>query len=695
MEIDFEKVRESVWLREDQYLFDYIGEKLNFRNGLPEGIFNKKYPGMGATFCEFHADRPSILVFPFRRLAFEKFEDYKKKGRNTFFVGTDPNNQSTSKYQIKDWYSRNKSKNPKFSVVADSIEKLVEALHEVGCNPFKEFFLVLDEVELLQMQSGFRSKLPLCFDYFKKFKRKCLVSATLLDFSDEELKKLPQYDLEVFTHKTDELGIPYTRDKERLEIRTFKKHPHWGIANQLVDFFKSKNGQSKDNKFLIGLNSLEGLSEMIEIFEKAKIENLVSVHVSSNSKERFYKKYNKFEIKSGILPTPINLTSCINFSGIDIHENIHAVAITLKGKVHHAFSFENLVQFFGRSRTKEQKPPYTFALSLEGNINYQLPKVPLGKRKEDLNGLIDYVTTKIEEEKDRADLIKAISETKSSLIYINNEGKPAVNWLLEDLENHELDKVELYKKKGEILISKLNERYKIEYLDYTNSKYSILPDKRTDEEKEAETLDKFLDNLDADYESRNLVDRFLDDESKQSIKVAAYWYLFGRAFSLEEENCWGLASHYSRLKKPYQISSVVVDGLRLYTRYPAAFSELVKILTQKRTQKKYLSSSEIPKILENKAFIRQHFRSFFQVGNPTENASILMEHFFGLKKEGGDRPKFKFEEKDLEKPSIVEKILSLTDHLKDVSKTPKSKGLDFGKINLEHLIDTDFNNVQV
>lgn len=688
MNFNLKEVYDKVFLQEEKFLSEYSSQELDFSKGLPPGIFNKKYPGMGATYCEFHADRASILVFPFRRLAFEKAESYKKQ--NTFFVGTDPNNKSTGKYQIKKWYESNKSKNPKFSVVADSIQKLVEALQEVGCDPFKEFFLVLDEVELLQMQSGFRSKLPLCFDYFKKFERKCLVSATLLEFSDEALSKLRKYDLEVYTHKTDELGIPYTREKENLKIRVFKKNPHWGVANQLVDFFKGQKGTLKKDKFFIGLNSLEGISEMIEIFEKAKIQDLVSVHVSSTSKEGFLKMYNKAEIKKGILPTAINITSCINFSGIDIHENFHAIAITLKEQVHHAFSFENLVQFFGRSRFKGQKPPFTFALNLDGNISHKKLKVPLGRRKEQLNGLIDYVTTKIEEEKDKTDLINAISETKSSLIYINSEGRPAVNWLLEDLENHELDKINAYKERGKILISKIEERYKVEYLDFTTLRYPIVPEVRDDEEKEAETLEKFLDNLDADYDSRDLVDRFLDEKSLQPKKVAAYWYLFGRAFSLKEEECKYLASHYSNLNKPYQVSSVVVDGLRFYTRYPEAFKDLVGILLKNRTQKKHLSSSEIPKLLKSLEVFEKHFASFFQVGGPNENSSILMEHFFGINKVGGDRPKFKIDEKDLEKPYLVERFRCLESRLKEVSKTPKGGGLDFGKVNPEDLIDTSF-----
>jgi hypothetical protein len=688
IKFDFERVKESVWLREGEYVFSYNVDKLNFKNGLPNGIFNKKYPGMGATYCEFYADRPSILVFPFRRLAKEKAETYENKGRNTFFVGTDFNNKSTSKFQIKEWYSRNKDKNPKFSVVADSIQKLVEALQEVGSDPFKEFFLVLDEVELLQMQSGFRSKLPLCFDYFKKFENKCLVSATLLDFSDETLKKLPTYDLEVYTHKIDEYGNNFIRDKESLEIRNFKINPHWGIANQLVEYFKK--GNQSNHKFFIGLNSLEGISEMIEIFEKANISNKVSVHVSSDSKDSFLKKYNKKDVKEGILPTEINLTSCVNFSGIDLNENIHSIAISLKRQVHHAFSFENLVQFFGRSRVKKDKLPFTFALSLNESISYKGAKVTIEKRKNDLNGLIDYVANEIEEEKDRGQMEKAISESKSGLIYKNPEGSPAVNWLLQDLEKYELEKVNDYKEKGKKLLEKLGDRYEVKASDHSKYRCSIIPSKKTEEEKEGQSLEAFLDNLDEDYDSRRLISRFLEDKSNQSIKVAAYWYLFGRTFLLPKDECKYLATYFSKLNKPYQITGIVVAGLRFYTRHAQSFEAFVNKLYEKRNNRKNLTPSVIEDTIKIINGYSKHFYSIFDSGNSAEGASILMEYFFGLEKFGGNSSKFTVKDDSLNKPQLVRNYPNLEHQLFEVSQIQKGSGVSFGDFKRENLIDTEF-----
>ena len=291
-----------IFLKEGQYLRDLRVNGLNLSTGLPNGIFNKKYPGMGATYCEFMADRPSIIVFPFRSLAFEKAQNYKKKGRNTFFVGTDPNNESTKERDIRDWYKVHKGQFPKFSVVADSIEKVVDTLKGEGCDPYKEFSLVLDEVELLQMQSGFRDKLPLCFEYFKLFKSKCLVSATPLEFSDKKLSKLTKYYLEVITNETDDLGNNRSRDKQRSE-------PHVEIANKIADFYENDWEKNKDKKFFVGINHIQGINEMIEVLVKRETKATISAFASSNSDDKLLKEYNRDEIQDQKLPSNINLTT--------------------------------------------------------------------------------------------------------------------------------------------------------------------------------------------------------------------------------------------------------------------------------------------------------------------------------------------------------------------------------------------------
>lgn len=688
MKFDLKNIKEQVYLQEGQFLSEYNADRLTFGKGLPTGIFNKKYPGAGATYCEFKAKRKSIIVFPFRRLAEEKAKKYKDSP--TLYVGSSTNNKSITKGEIQDWYLDNKDKDVKFAVVADSIKKLVEALESVGAKPFEKFFLVLDEVELLQMQSGFRGSLPLCFDYFKKFKSKCLVSATLLDFSDAELKKLPEYELEVYTGESDDEGIPKIREKEPLEIRVFKENPHWGIANQLVTYFKDKN-QTDKTKFFIGLNSIKGISEMLEIFEKGKINASVSVLVSHDSKDNFLKKYNECEIESGVLPSDINITTCINWSGIDVKEDIRAVAISLKEKVHHAFSFENLVQFFGRSRVIGEKMPYTFAFTKKGEVKYSKPKVSFGKRKEQLNGLLDYVNNKIEEKSDKDQLIQAISNTKGGLIYVNSEGNPAVNWLLEDLENYEQKKVKDYSNKGIGLLEALEDRYQSKILDYSKSNFPIFVNFKDPESREEDSLEKFLDNLDKNYDSTRLLDRFLNQNNLQAKRTAAYWYLFGRVFGFNEDSCLELATKMSKKNKPYLVSNVLVSILRFFTRHQNSYKKLLSSIYTKRNNQMNIKPNEIVTIILAVDGSKDHFPVFYESGNPQEVASIIMKDFFGFEKKNPSRPYFKIQDNDLESPILFNKYPTLEKSLlHEVSSLPQGSGLDFNQMEKKDLIDTKF-----
>ncbi|MEN2282394.1 hypothetical protein AAGF08_09675 [Algoriphagus sp. SE2] len=681
---DFESVGRHVILQEGQYLSNYSADKLDFSKGLPKGIFNKKYPGTGATYCEFKAPRPSIVVLPFRKLAWEKSQSY-----SAYYVGTLPNNKSREPSEIKDWYRKNKSKNPKFSVVADSIGKLVKALQDEGVDPYKNFFLVLDEVELLQMQSGFRKVLPLCFDYFKKFEQKCLVSATLLNFSDKEIDSLQKYTLEVYTEKRDELGIPETREKEPLQIRNFSKNPHWAIANQIVEFFSKESKGHKVKKFFIGLNFLQGITEMVEIFEAASLEDKVSVHVSSDSKEAYFRKYNKKEIVKGILPTEINLTTCINFSAIDINEDVHAVAISTEMMIHHSFSFENLVQFFGRSRVK-QKSTNTFALAPGKKLDYKKPSVSMKKRKSDLNGLLKFVNKKIRDDKDCFEIKSTLTETKTGLIYKNIDGNPAVNWLLEDLEKYDQVKVGDYDKKARSLKKKLEKRFEVENQDHLKYKLTFFPETKNQDEKDADTLEKFLDNLDEHYESIMLVNRFLNPDKLQSIRVAAYWYLFGRSFGLTEQDSLVLAKGYSEVTKPFESSAIIVEILRFYIRYRKLYQDLTNSVSKKQSTQRNVTSAQVVNSIEELPNYKFHFPHLFELQNTGVGGAIILKYFLGIRSTGSTKLRFSLKDTNWEKPQMVKKFPSLEKEFNKISSIPKGEGITPFKYDPQNLIDTEF-----
>lgn len=687
---DLTKIGNSIFLREGQFLGDYSVDRLNFSKGLPNGIFNKKYPGMGATYCEFMADRPSIIVFPFRSLAFEKAENYKKRGRNTFFVGTDPNGHGTKKGEIRNWYKAYKSQNPKFSVVANSIKNLVDALNDEGCDPYTEFMLVLDEVEVLQMQSGFRKSLPLCVEYFKLFDSKCLVSATPLDFSDKELCKLTKYDLEVVTNKIDEFGDYQPRNKQKLQIERFKgSEPHVEIANRIADFYERESEVNKTKKFFVGINDIKGINDMIEVLVKRETKASISAFSSSNSDDRIKKEYNRQAIQNQKLPSNINLTTCINWSGIDIDEEIISIAISLNSRRHYSFSFENLIQFFGRSRVPQGEMPFLFAIGEDCELNNLQSEFSREHRNQQLNNLLNILNTDIDHEGDRNQIIKSLLKTKSAIFYQGLDGNPAVNRLLEDLEKYENEKINDYRNGADGLITKLKERYEV--VESVNNKlFKVRPDEKTDEEESLETLEIFLSNLDETYPSTKLVQRFLDFKKGRDIRAAAFWYLFGREFELDHLECNVLARKFSREKFPLLITQIVILGLNVYTRYNNVYKDFIKKLYEQRNNHNNITNKKIIEVIDGSILFKKHFTFLLETNNKGARASFLMQHFFGLEKLSETNPKYKINNGVLESPDLLRSHPDILEILQKVAKRPNSLGIQYNSHNPVDLIDEKF-----
>lgn len=687
-------VGRSVLLREEEYLSEYNVDNFNFGKGLPSGIFNKKYPGMGATYCEFMADRESIIVFPFRSLAIEKATYYEiEKKRTTFYVGTNQNNESTKIPDIRAWYKKNKNKHPKFVVVADSIRKVVDALHQEGINPYSKFTLVLDEVELLQMQSGFRKSLPLCFEYFKLFTSKCLVSATLLNFSDKELKKLIKYDLEVYTSKIDEEGNYVIREKQRLQIDRFMgNEPHVETANKIARFFEKDWDNNKTKKFFIGLNDIESIREMIEVLEKNQTKATISVFTGANSKDRILPKYKNGEILNQKLPSNINLTTCINWSGIDIKEDVISIAISVNSKRHYSFSFENLVQFFGRCRVAQAEMPFIFVIGEDCELTYNSSEYPRAHRNKQLEDLLKYLESDIDDENDRRNIKEGLINTKSAIYYKNIEGNPAINFLLEDLENYELEKFKDYQANANGLIKKLNERYVL--VETNTSELSLIrPTEKTDAEKAKETLDIFLENLTPNYPSNQLVDKILDFKKPDKIRVAAYWYLFGREFGLKEDLCKEMAVNYVEKFNPLFATRIILVGLRVYIWFRTVYEELIRKIYEKRTNKLNIKSKDLIKLIESDKALMKHFS--FLLDTVKEDAkpgraSVLLEEFFGLKKSKGTNKYFRIVDGSLETPRLVKDYPEIDDILKKVGQRPLTKGLNYKSYNPVDLVSENF-----
>ena len=102
--------------------------KLSFyMDKMPHGIVDKQVAGIGATSLEIDSKRNSIIVFPTKILAYNKWQRNKTK---LLYVGGKINDErdTTSIKEIQSYLSDDKVVYKKFLVVADSLYKLLQII---------------------------------------------------------------------------------------------------------------------------------------------------------------------------------------------------------------------------------------------------------------------------------------------------------------------------------------------------------------------------------------------------------------------------------------------------------------------------------------------------------------------------------------------------------------------------------------
>lgn len=143
----------------------YLGEVFD---RIPFGILNKNRTGVGATTLEIEAKRNSIIVFPNKSLAYSK----SKTKDSLLYVGSPIGDITSSilpnikKYidEIDQRWSYGEDVYKKFLVVADSLPKVYEVI-ATKQESFESYFLLVDEVDMIQSDATYRPKLEDVIDY--------------------------------------------------------------------------------------------------------------------------------------------------------------------------------------------------------------------------------------------------------------------------------------------------------------------------------------------------------------------------------------------------------------------------------------------------------------------------------------------------------------------------------------------------
>lgn len=331
---------------------------------IPYGLINKQLTGIGATYLEMHSERNSIIVTPTRTLAYNKT---LKEPDKFLYVGTKLNGRTTSDREIQDYLNKDIAPK-KILVVADSLYKVIRTLVSSGVDVYKEYFLMVDEIDTLQSDNHFRPQLSNVVDYYFKFRqdKRALVSATVKGFSHPKLIEEPYITLTCQNPLKRNINLLYTNNVNHLlskEIeRIAQKYPH--------------------EKILIAYNSVQNALRTINQLQPQLSKEDFGILCSEASTDE------AGSYKSGIendrLTHRITFMTCAFFAGVDIEDKCHLITVSNMSKGYSLLSINKITQIHGRCRNgilsdiiifNSSKKPFRYIHNYKDKLRHKANKV--------------------------------------------------------------------------------------------------------------------------------------------------------------------------------------------------------------------------------------------------------------------------------------------------------------------------------
>ena len=295
----------------------------NYLTKMPHGLVDKKITGIGATTLEINSKRNSIIVFPTKALAYGKHS----KHPNTLYVGSEikGEKEKVTNQQIEEYLAKGGYK--KLLVVADSLGRL---LGIIGKN-YKDYFLMIDEIDVLQTDNNFRPQLENVIDYYFMFpsKNRCMVTATMKEFNNPLLKKECKFSITWTYNARRDVKLLHTNNIIQAVIEKVISHP--------------------TEKVFIAYNSILQIRNIIaSLDEETRKECAILCSEASIKEAGEY-----FAPKLGdndTLPARINFATCCYFTGIDIEDSYHLITVSDVRRSHSMLTLDRMTQIHGRCR---------------------------------------------------------------------------------------------------------------------------------------------------------------------------------------------------------------------------------------------------------------------------------------------------------------------------------------------------------
>lgn len=307
---------------------DSVQLKLSFYiDKMPHGIVDKQVAGIGATTLEIDSKRNSIVVVPTRVLAYNKWIRNKEK---TLYVGGKINEErdTTSIQEIQEYLSDEKIAYKKFLVVADSLHRLLQI---IGAKHYKDYFLMIDEVDMIQSESNYRPRLESLIDHYFQFppKNRCLVTATMREFSNPRLQQECRFNISWKDAPKRKIQLYYTDNLNALTAQQIQSLP-------------------PAEKIVIAFNSIRHCRNIIKLLPD-ELQKDCALLCSDSSVEEAGAYYAELD-EGDKLPQRINFITSCYFAGVDFEDSYHLISVSNARQNYQMLSPDKLTQIHGRCR---------------------------------------------------------------------------------------------------------------------------------------------------------------------------------------------------------------------------------------------------------------------------------------------------------------------------------------------------------
>jgi hypothetical protein len=310
---------------------------------LPSGLIDKTYTGIGGTSMELDCVRDSIVVVPYNNIANSKakqlsvtqnyrvFKFTKDKLRSANKIST----VSVCKESVQDYIEIAKQAGQplKFICVNDQLSSLESCSADLGLN-FKQFFLLLDEIDSMQEQSGFRSVMDETMDIYKKHpkSKRAMLTATMQEFSDPELAKEKRCKI-------------LMKDAAKAPIHIAESAaPLKEIVLRVLRIL-----DRNEDKIVIACNHIDSALTLARTITEKNSNVSLSIMSSFTSKSVVSPYFGTLS-EEGILPSTVNIITAAYFNGCDILEQYHNIIYLAAQTPSLRLSPDTVYQISGRAR---------------------------------------------------------------------------------------------------------------------------------------------------------------------------------------------------------------------------------------------------------------------------------------------------------------------------------------------------------